>query len=286
MYIAKAAIALAPNWMERSKLYKARQADVTRVLARTLRRVSDHYDRRCQKSMVEQYFGRRSSIGVRPFESAVFHFNDKHRQSTYQADPVRTYECHHGMWSVQRYLFSESVSSKFGELLRSVDAVMREMLDFGHPIQRPLDTKWILKIIREETQALLDDQKAAEAAKITIDRSQLDKIRRDAAITRDSLLVEEEIEEEPTTSPVPAAAVPEVAANDTCMTDPQYRLLQCLLYGGELSWVKAEGHIFSVLTDGINEALYDTFLDTVLTSDEPPQLLEDYIEELKEMIHP
>ncbi|MDE6260036.1 MAG: hypothetical protein K2M42_04130, partial [Oscillospiraceae bacterium] len=71
---------------------------------------------------------------------------------------------------------------------------------------------------------------------------------------------------------------------DTPLSPPEYRLLQCLLYGGDTGWVQAEGHLLSVLVDGINEKLYDTFLDTVI--DDGPQLIEDYIDELKEMVHP
>ena len=41
-----------------------------------------------------------------------------------------------------------------------------------------------------------------------------------------------------------------------------------------------------MLVDSINETLYDTFADTVLTPDEPPEILEDYLEELKEMVQP
>ena len=48
--------------------------------------------------------------------------------------------------------------------------------------------------------------------------------------------------------------------------------------------MQASGHLLSVLTDGINEKLYDTFGDTVL--DEGPQVIEDYMEDLKEMVHP
>jgi len=70
------------------------------------------------------------------------------------------------------------------------------------------------------------------------------------------------------------------------LSGTQYRLLHDLLYGGSLAWVQQEGHILSVLTDGINEALFDTFSDTVLTPDEPPEVIEDYIDELKEMVQP
>jgi hypothetical protein len=40
----------------------------------------------------------------------------------------------------------------------------------------------------------------------------------------------------------------------------------------------------SVLIDGINEKLYDTFLDSVL--DDTPQVVEDYTDDLKEMVRP
>lgn len=42
--------------------------------------------------------------------------------------------------------------------------------------------------------------------------------------------------------------------------------------------------MMSVLVDGINEKLYDEFMDSVL--DDTPALVEDYIDELKEMVHP
>ncbi|MDE7262758.1 MAG: hypothetical protein K2N78_11975 [Oscillospiraceae bacterium] len=42
--------------------------------------------------------------------------------------------------------------------------------------------------------------------------------------------------------------------------------------------------MLSVLVDGVNEKLYDTFQDTVL--DDTPQLVEDYIDDLKEMVRP
>ena len=42
--------------------------------------------------------------------------------------------------------------------------------------------------------------------------------------------------------------------------------------------------MLSVLVDGINEKLYDSFMDSVL--DDSPALIEDYIDDLKEMVKP
>ena len=49
-----------------------------------------------------------------------------------------------------------------------------------------------------------------------------------------------------------------------------------------MGWVQAEGQLLSVLVDGINEKLYDIFLDTVLL--DTPEVIEDYMDELKEMV--
>ena len=92
--------------------------------------------------------------------------------------------------------------------------------------------------------------------------------------------MEEELEELPE-----APAVPEVPETpDTPLSPPEYRLLQSLLYDRPTDWVRAEGYLMSVLVDGINEKLYDTFCDTVV--EDTPAVIEDYIDDLKEMVAP
>ncbi len=82
--------------------------------------------------------------------------------------------------------------------------------------------------------------------------------------------------------PRPSAenAPPEDLGLDTA----ELRILRCLLYGGSLAWVREEGLFSDVLCDSINEKLFDRFDDTVLTLGESPEVIEDYIEELKEMV--
>jgi hypothetical protein len=145
--------------------------------------------------------------------------------------------------------------------------------------------KWQEKLIRTEVQALLDAKKAEEEArqaeenaKLKLDMSRLEQIRKDAAVTRDKLIVEEELAEEPA-APAPANT-PEP---DTPLSKTEYRFLQCLLYGRPIDWVRSEGLMVSVLTDSINEKLYDQFCDSVL---EDGEVVADYIEDLKEMVLP
>lgn len=50
--------------------------------------------------------------------------------------------------------------------------------------------------------------------------------------------------------------------------------------------MRASGLMLSVLVDSINEKLFDEFADSVLTLDNGPELIEDYIQDLKERVRP
>ena len=281
--VIRAVKQLSPKWLERSKFYREYREDCDTVIVRVLRRMSAHYNARCKKTMVEQYFGSFSQYRVILFDAAVFHERQVEGSRQYKVDENYIYRCRNGLWSVQKYNCLPHSNGKLGDVLKAIDGVMRECYGYGCPIQYKLDTKWILKIIQEEARNLLTEKKAAEEKKITIDYSRLARIRSDAAVTRDRLMVEEEAEEEapPVQTPAPAEE-PE----DTPLTKDEYRLLQSLLYGRDYGWVRSSGLMLSVLVDGINDKLYDTFSDSVLLGDDPPELVEDYIADLKEMIHP
>ena len=281
--VIRAVKQLSPKWLERSKFYREYREDCDTVIVRVLRQMSAHYNARCKKTMVEQYFGSFSQYRVILFDAAVFHERQVEGSRQYMVDENYIYRCRNGLWSVQKYNCLPHSNGKLGDVLKAIDGVMRECYGYGRPIQYKLDTKWILKIIQEEARNLLTEKKAAEEKKITIDYSRLARIRSDAAVTRDRLMVEEEAEEEapPVQTPAPAEE-PE----DTPLTRDEYRLLQSLLYDRDYGWVRSSGLMLSVLVDGINDKLYDTFSDSVLQGDDPPELIEDYIADLKEMIHP
>ena len=281
--VIRAVEQLSPKWLERSKFYREYREDYDTVIVRVLRRMSAHYNARCKKTMVEQYFGSFSQYRVILFDAAVFHERQVEGSRQYKVDENYIYRCRNGLWSVQKYNCLPHSNGKLGDVLKAIDGVMRECYGYGRPIQYKLDTKWIIKIIQEEAQNFLTEKKAAEEKKVTIDYSRLARIRSDAAVTRDRLMVEEEAEEEAPPAQTPASAE---EPKDTPLTRDEYRLLQSLLYGRDYGWVRSSGLMLSVLVDGINDKLYDTFSDSVLLGDDPPELIEDYIADLKEMIHP
>lgn len=281
--VIRAVKQLSPKWLERSKFYREYREECDTVIVRVLRRMSAHYNARCKKTMVEQYFGSFSQYRVILFDAAVFHERQVEGSRQYMVDENYIYRCRNGLWSVQKYNCLPHSNGKLGDVLKAIDGVMRECYGYGRPIQYKLDTKWILKIIQEEARNLLAEKKAAEEKKVTIDYSRLARIRSDAAVTRDRLMVEEEAEEE---APPVQTHAPAEEPDDTPLTKDEYRLLQSLLYGRDYGWVRSSGLMLSVLVDGINDKLYDAFSDSVLLGDDPPELIEDYIADLKEMIHP
>jgi len=278
---------LAPKWLSRSKFYAAYQTDYDTVVVRVLRKMSDHYAKRTKKTMVEQFFGKMSQYQVRLFDTAVFCDPLKIRNCEFALDERCVYRCQNGLWTVTKHAGPPRPNSKLEDLLKTIDAIMREEYAYKHPVKYETETKWLIRLIRMEVQALLAEQKAAEAKKITIDFSQLAKIRREAARTQDKLTVEEDSDaadiREPVQDPIPEPFFesPDAACP---LSPPEYRLVQCLLYGKSIAWVSGEGYLLSVLVDSINEKLYDNFMDSVL--DDTPELVEDYIEDLKEMIMP
>lgn len=285
---------LAPKWLARSKFYAVNQSDCDKIFVRVLRRVSAHYAAKTKKPMVEQFFGKCTEYPIQLFNSAVFCDPWKKRNCEVVIDERYVYRCNNGLWVVSKHSAPLRPNTKLDDILKTIDAVMREEYAYKHPVKYETETKWLIKIIREEVQALLAEKKAAESKKITIDYSQLAKIRQEAAITQVKLTVEEELddpeipenvpENEPEPSPAANTFTNDTTNNDSPLSDQEYRLLQCLLYNGSTAWIQAEGYMLSVLVDGINEKLYDTFMDSVL--DDTPELVEDYIEDLKEMVKP
>lgn len=283
--VAAAVKQLAPGWLNRSKFYKTHQTDMDRVIVRVLRRMHQHYSARSKRTFSEQLFGSRETYPVDLFCHAVFCDPLRHENSRYYITDSHYYECRNGYWTETSCFIDSHKRRKLEDLMKTIDASLRVALNDGKPIKSPSQLKWVTKVIEEEVAALLETKKQQEEAakRVQIDYSALAQIRREAAITQDKLATEEEMEEEAPPAVQPPPPQPEALPGDCPLDKTQYRLMQNLLYGGDTSWVQREGKMVSVLLDSINEILYDTFQDAVI---EDQQVVEDYIDELKEMVKP
>lgn len=280
-----AAVKYFTKWLDRSRFYAEHREDMDQVIVRVLRKVSDHYAH-CKNTMIQQYFGKPLELFSAPFSTAVFCHREKSRDREYRLSRYTLYRCRNGFWTLYRLDIHQRPNTRINQLIKTIDSLMRQEYGYGHPVKCETDTKWLLKLIGEEIRGLSAEKEAAKAKLITIDYSRLSAIRSDAALTRDKLTVEDELEPEDPVKPEEPRKPEESQTPDTPLDSAQYRLLRCLLYGGDLGWVSSEGHLLSVLVDGINEKLYDSFADSVLELNDRPEIVEDYIDELKEMVRP
>ena len=282
----QAALALSSYRLDRSKLYLLQPELVEAVTVRVLRRMDACYTEHRKQRFSEDCFGPQILSTTEMFQGAVFYDRLRRESFDYAVDALRTYQCREGIWTLWQPDAAPGRSKKLGDLIRTVDAVLREETGSGNAIQPGLSTKWIVKLIAGEIRDYLQEREEAEARRISFDFSKLSGIRFDASVTREKLIVDEETAEQEA-CPMPdeeeASYVPE--RPDCLLSDPEKRLLRSLLAGEDLSWVRAEGLLLSVLIDGINEKLFDSFDDTVIRFDAEPELIEDYVEELKEMVY-
>ena len=280
--------------LDRSKLYALEPEAVSAVAVRLLRKMDVYYTKNRKQTLAEEWFGALAVEPFQMFDSAVFYEPDRTRSAEYVLDPLTSYSCRNGRWTVRQLNKPWGRSKKLGDVMRTVDACLRERLGVGNSIQPGLSTKWIVRLIQEECQTWLKEKEEVEARRITIDYSKLSGIRFDASVTREKLIVDEEREEpevlinspEPLTydDDKPEPAQGSLSAAEDGLDAAERRLLRCLLYGGDLNWLREEGLLPAVLADSINEKLFDRFGDTVLLVDDAPAVVDDYMNELKEMI--
>ena len=293
--VFQAVLSLSSYRLDRSRLYAAEPELMEQTIPRVLRKMDAYYAAHRRQSLTEDYFGPQILIPVQMFAGAVFCFPSDREDFDYTVDALRAYRCRDGSWTVRQPNAVPGRSKKLGELVRTIDSMLREETGNTPAIQPGLNTKWARKLIGEEIRDVLLEREERKARLISFDFSKLSGIRHDATVTREKLIVDEEREEqeaalsedlpldrEQTAGAESALFAP--AAEEGPLTADEQRLLHALLYGGDLSWVRSEGLLLSVLVDGINEKLYDNFGDTVLLCDTDPELVEDYTEELKEMV--
>ncbi|MBQ8967842.1 MAG: TerB N-terminal domain-containing protein [Ruminococcus sp.] len=281
---------------ERSSFYKAYPEDLRAVAVDSYLALSDYYNTHRKNPLFDKYIGKRVWNVHRMFHAAVFCHYRTVKHDSVVIDEVRRYVFRSGDWYCEEYVGKIRGNKNIGDLLRAVDSIMRKKYDFKKPLRQPDIIKPLIKIIEEKVNALQEEKKRAEAARIDIDLSKLGSIRRAADITREKLIVDEGPEEMipadiPETQPETAENSPSektVSANTTPLTDGEYAFMQALLYGGDCSAAaRNAGSMPSLLADSINEKLYDDFADTVIEfNGEQPLIIEDYEEELKGMILP
>jgi hypothetical protein len=240
-------------------------------------------------------FGKIKDFAWHPLANAVYMDREERGETVYEINDCRKYVYKNGRWSVKRYEDIYFDKYKVAAIMHEADRQLRRYLKTGHYLRAKEGEEWITPYVEVAIEA--DREAIAEAArpKVTIDLSGLDKIRRDAQITRDSLLTEEDLKEdepaiqpsvENVKTPVHEAEGP-VTIKIPSLDEVHTQILLTVMRGESAAELIRQQFLMpSVVTDTINEALFDEIGDNVLECDgEEITFVEDYREELNLIIN-
>ena len=312
------------------------------IVQYSLRRICQAVDRYLREqrhtSLADVCFGQPTTIdAVRLFPDAVYLDTQRYRPQadygmmkrvvnepqTVVIDPIRSYRwTTDGHWHLTAYT-TDLAGRVFGDIMRVCDRQLRRHHHFGHDMKAPPSGGLAHALIPVIDQAIDEIERArliASRPHITIDMHELARIRHDADITRDALIVDEqdaqaesttestikpsteqpaippqteqagappneaETTSAPQSTPTPAPAP--TTPHDGTATDPEHFLVRSLLnhepYEDEL---RRRHESVSMLVDRINERMMDDIGDTVIEFDgDRPVIIEDYEDDLRQWL--
>lgn len=284
--VFSAAAALSSYNIERSKFYEKYRDDLEKAFYRVYCALSDFFEKNRKKDLTTRLFGTRISCVYSMFQKAVFYDVKKHIDYEYKVNDIHSYTCKMGIWRCEKYYGATEKNRELGDILKTVESLMREQLDF-RPLKPAIETKSTLAVIKKEIERYFEEKKRNEKPEISLDLSALGEIRRSADLTRDKLIIEEEESEMiPEQEPL-AMTVEPAEENEFGLSAVEEAFLRALLYEKPYAEILRENATTALLlSDSINEKLFDNFGDTVIDfSGDTPELIEDYINELKERIN-
>jgi len=270
------------------------------------------------KGIFAACFGKKRIYRWYPLSNAVYYEEHERGDTDYILNECRSYHLRGSVWREKRYDRLYFDKDRFRTLIRGTDRLFRRALKTGHYLNEKPEEDWVVPyveaVIKEERQARIE----AARPRIEINFSSLPGIRKDSLITRDSLLTEEEEEErmdlmaaEPAERTGLAAAEPtgrtDLAAAeptekiDLAAAEPEegtgraaiqgldalhLTILRHLMDGQSIEEVVRSRHLMvTIVTETINEALFDEIGDNVLECDgDRISVLEDYREDIEEIM--
>ena len=234
------------------------------------------------KGLFTLCFGERMTRRWYPLSNAVYYEQERPKDREYVLSACRGFRCQDGLWTMRAFESLSYDRARLQGFLHETDARLRRYLKTGRYLREKPEDAWAIPCIDAVIEA--DRRSAMEASKpkITIDLSGLERIRREAAGTRDSLLTEEELDQPETT----VATAPEEQASVLPLDAVQIQIVRALLRGEDVAGILRDNHRMPSMTaDAINEALFDEIGDTVVAcEDDRLALIEDYLEDLSRLL--
>lgn len=275
---------LSSYQIKKSLIYISNSKDIEAIIVRCFISLSRFFKEKRKNSLFYKMFGNMVECSYHMFSSAIFYDRNSLRNCEYTINEIHSYTCKSGKWQCKKYYGNRGRNGHLGDLIKAIDSLVREHIDFKHKISFSGISKSSVKLIIAEIEKYYAEKQRKEAVKIEINLSKLGDIRRSSDIIREKLIVEEDHEEEVIETITETNQTDVI--DDTPLDRDEYIFMQALLYGRDYKKAASEhGKMVSILADSINEKLFDSFGDTVIEfSGDTPVIIEDYSDELKTMI--
>lgn len=180
--------------LPQSPVLKKDRTKGVHLFAAVWRHAAEHYGGHGTDSLFASMFGRPGVFEWHPLANTIHREDPAQNGTVYTLDASRSYRYYDGVWTEKRYepLFFDR--KKLRSFLRGTDCALRKILKTGHYLQEKEDEAWVKPFVTEAIAADEETEKRKRIERVSIDISQLEHIRLDADITRDSLLTEVEAE--------------------------------------------------------------------------------------------
>lgn len=308
-------LSLAGGGLARSLLRREHKDIFDGVIVKLYREMDAQARKRHGKSWVEKNTKRRPWYrDTQSFFANATFFPEEHENKSIGREPIEMQtmkicfakqlgRAKAGAYNVVM-IFTEYPMQKLFAMVKYVDFLLRAKIRFRARVKEPEikvnDAKRVTRVVEEFLEQKRQEQLAArrEAAQrkrqerldaVKIDHEAVEGIRSDAEVTRDSLLVEDELEEKIEIEPKKVdfeiereaetnVETGEKTIQETGLTAGEQEALRKLIAGGKCEMSSLE-------VDEINNKLYDLIGDNVLEFDNNGVILyNDYIEDVKRLL--
>lgn len=253
----------------------------------------------------------RKIVAWKPFKDALFYHWLKQPDKQIVLSEDEIYMCKKNEWTFSTIITTEKGRQFIGYVMKQMESVLRKVTKFKFKLTANTSminedtirilTKAGLFIERIVPAAVIEYHRETTKTVVTVDHTSLARIREEALVTQESLIVEEQAQPIDIT-PAPAifsmqdqnvfAGIPGEKPGSPsniwdnlkdALNEHETKALMVILRDDDIKAFADEcGIMVEVLVDGINEKAMDYIGDNLM--DDDFVLYDDYIEKVKEMV--
>ncbi len=245
----------------------------------------------------------------KPFRDALFynHLKQPDRRTVLSKNEI--FICQNNEWTFSVNLTTEKGRQFIGYVMKQMESVLRRLNKYRFKLTANPDmihedtirvlTKAELNPAKIVTAAVLDYHREATKTVVIVNIGSLERIRQEALVTQEALIVEEQAEKK-TIAPAPFTAQNQEVFSDPAQVEPvsdtsawdclkdslseeETKALTVVFEGGDIKAFADEcGVMLEVLVDRINEKAMDFIGDNLM--DDYFALYDDYKDQIKELV--